>query len=467
MINKIYKLIHNKFPRIFKFIFFIRYLFLLFFVSTVLFLFIPQFFNYENKAENIKFFLNKNYALNISQIGNINYKALPVPHLIIDTLDTNFFSQEIDFKVEKLLLFPKLINIYNYNNFLAEKIKFQNSSLEIEAENFRFFINKIFNTKKKFIFENLNLLIKENEKKIIDIKKINYSNHGYKKNRIIGEIFDKKFKIKLLDNSRDINFKLLDTGISISIENLEQYKNTSLKGNLKGKILKSNFKLDFIYDKNYLKIDNLFFRDKDLSFKSIGLIELKPFFKASLNSEIKEIDLIKLKKLEYGDFVKLKPFIKRLNIQNNIVFKSKKFSRNLIDNLKIESNIAYGRLNIIKMVLISNSELNCKSNINLIEEFPILYFNCSLISNDKKKLLKRFEINFKEKSKLLNLKVIGNLNVLNNKINFDLIEMNNNYKATDGDLKYFKEAFENIVFDENFLKIFDYSKFKEFILEIS
>ena len=162
MINKIYKLIHNKFPRIFKFIFFIRYLFLLFFVSTVLFLFIPQFFNYENKAENIKFFLNKNYALNISQIGNINYKALPVPHLIIDTLDTNFISQEIDFKVEKLLLFPKLINIYNYNNFLAEKIKFQNSSLEIEAENFRFFINKIFNTKKKFIFENLNLLIKEN-----------------------------------------------------------------------------------------------------------------------------------------------------------------------------------------------------------------------------------------------------------------------------------------------------------------
>ena len=119
------------------------------------------------------------------------------------------------------------------------------------------------------------------------------------------------------------------------------------------------------------------------------------------------------------------------------------------------------------MVLISNSELNCKSNINLIEKFPILYFNCSLISNDKKKLLKKFEINFKEKSKLLNLKVIGNLNVLNNKINFDLIEMNNNYKATDGDLKYFKEAFENIVFDENFLKIFDYSKFKEFILEIS
>ena len=33
--------------------------------------------------------------------------------------------------------------------------------------------------------------------------------------------------------------------------------------------------------------------------------------------------------------------------------------------------------------------------------------------------------------------------------------------------KNFKEAFENIVFDENFLKIFDYSKFKEFILEIS
>ena len=35
------------------------------------------------------------------------------------------------------------------------------------------------------------------------------------------------------------------------------------------------------------------------------------------------------------------------------------------------------------------------------------------------------------------------------------------------DLKYFKESFENILFDENFLEIFNLKKIKTFILEIS
>ena len=47
MINKYKKLIHNKFSRFFKFFFSIRYLFVIFFVAIVLFLLIPQFFDYK------------------------------------------------------------------------------------------------------------------------------------------------------------------------------------------------------------------------------------------------------------------------------------------------------------------------------------------------------------------------------------------------------------------------------------
>ena len=47
------------------------------------------------------------------------------------------------------------------------------------------------------------------------------------------------------------------------------------------------------------------------------------------------------------------------------------------------------------------------------------------------------------------------------------ISMNENYKATNEDLIYFKEVFENIVFDENFLKIFNFKKIKNFFSEIS
>ena len=65
------------------------------------------------------------------------------------------------------------------------------------------------------------------------------------------------------------------------------------------------------------------------------------------------------------------------------------------------------------------------------------------------------------------MEVKGNLNVLNNKISFENIKLNESYVATKEDLKYFKNTFESILFDKNFIKIFDISKIRNFILEIS
>ena len=45
--------------------------------------------------------------------------------------------------------------------------------------------------------------------------------------------------------------------------------------------------------------------------------------------------------------------------------------------------------------------------------------------------------------------------------------MNSSYIAKMEDLKYFKSIFENILFDNNFLNIFDLAKIKKFFLEIS
>ena len=45
--------------------------------------------------------------------------------------------------------------------------------------------------------------------------------------------------------------------------------------------------------------------------------------------------------------------------------------------------------------------------------------------------------------------------------------MNKNYNASREDLDYFKEKFENTLFNENFVGIFNLKKIKEFILEIS
>ena len=79
----------------------------------------------------------------------------------------------------------------------------------------------------------------------------------------------------------------------------------------------------------------------------------------------------------------------------------------------------------------------------------------------------KFKIDTKKDNKTFNLNAKGNVNILNKKINFKNISLNENYKASKEDLGYFKENFENILFNENFLGIFNYEKIKEFIFEIS
>ena len=95
----------------------------------------------------------------------------------------------------------------------------------------------------------------------------------------------------------------------------------------------------------------------------------------------------------------------------------------------------------------------CNGEINLLQEYPIVYFNCSITSEDKRQLLKRFSIKYKDKNKPLDLIVQGNINILNNKINFKRIIMNQDYVASIEDLKYFKQTFENILFSKDFLGI--------------
>ena len=85
----------------------------------------------------------------------------------------------------------------------------------------------------------------------------------------------------------------------------------------------------------------------------------------------------------------------------------------------------------------------------------------------QKKLLKNFDIKYKIKNEPLNLGVKGNLNILNNKINFESIKINQDYIATKDDLSFFKNSFENILFKQNFINIFNLHKIKNFIDEVS
>ena len=467
MINKFYKRIHNKYSTLFKFVFFLRYLFGIFFISVVLFLLIPHFFDFKKKDVVISNYLLNSYGLTLNKYENIKYNSLPFPNLEIQNVDISINSGSIQIKAASLSIYPKLLNIYHYEDFETNKIVLTKNKILLPESNLKYLISYIYNLKNSLTIKNLDLKINRNSLPLINLKKIYFSNYGYNKNIVSGELFEKKFKISINDNYNKINFKLLKTGVIADINFNKKKKEYITSGVFKSKLLNSNLKFDFEYDDKKLRIYNSYFRNKNLSFNNKSIITYHPFFSSSSIFKLENINIKLLKDFNINKILSSKNFIKKINSKNEINFKSKSFSNDLIDELNLNFNLAYGRLRFIKKISISENFFTCHGEINLIEEYPILYFDCSLISKNKKTFLRKFSIKYKNKNELLDLNVEGNINIFNNKINFKNITMNQDYVASKEDLSYFKQSFESILFNKNFPSIFDYKKIKEFIIEIS
>ena len=461
MLNKFFKTIHNKYSRLFKFIFFLRYLFATFFVSIFLFFIIPIFLNHEKKAELITNYLEENYDFEINDYENIKYKAFPLPSLEFKKTQIKFLKSNANFNVNYLKVYPKIFSIYNPNHFEANKIIFKENDVNLKTSKFFTFIEQLSKQRKKISFNDLTLKILKDNKLVIKLENIFFSYFVYKKNSIEGIIFEKNFEAKFKDNLQFIEFKLLNSGITT---NLELNKKTKT-GTFKSKILNTNLKFDFEYDNERIKIFNSYFRSKNLSFDNETLITLKPFFEIETNFELEELNSEMLKKINFVKLLEIKNTIKKINSKNTIIYKPKKFSKSFINDLNLKVDLANGRLNYEKDFLIEKNFFKCKGDLNLSEEYPLLYFDCSAIIKDKKRLLKKFLINIKSSDEVSGLKVKGNLNILNKKINFEQISLNEK-KLPKEDLKYFKNSFENILFNKSFLEIFEIKKIKNFISEV-
>ena len=466
MLNKFYKTIHNKYSKFFNFIFFLRYLFIIFFISVAIFLIIPIFFNYEKKAEIIKFHLLENYNFKLNDYKKIKYNIFPIPNLEILNSQINFKPIEENLSIKKIKIYPGFLNIYNYKNFNSKKIILIDSHIKFQFSNFYLFMKQLFTKKNKLYFDNLKVEIIDGKIPVFTIDNIKFANYGYKENFITGEIFDKNFQGKINYNLNDINFKLIKSGIIIEI-NFDENQNEKIKnGTFKTKILNTNFKSNFEYDGKIIKIYNSYFRSKNISLKNKSEIILNPFFEINNEFIIEEFNARLLKKINLNKFLKFKDFFKEINSKSEIIYKPKKFDSKFFDDLNLKINLAYGRVNYSKILLISGDIVQCDGSINFLEEYPLLFFNCNLKSKNKKEFLKKFSVRTKNNNEEFILKMRGNFNILNNKINFQNISVNNNYDASKEDLRYFKETFETIFLDRNFIEIFDLKKIKELIIEI-
>ncbi len=313
----------------------------------------------------------------------------------------------------------------------------------------------------------MNIRIVDEKIPVLALDNIKFKNYGYNKNLIRGRVFGKNFKIEIDDSFKNIKFKLPNSGIGVDINFNKNQKGNLKLGVLRSKVLNTNFKSNFEYDGKSIKIYNAYFRSKNLSLKNNSEIVLNPFLDINSNFIIEDLNIQMLTEQKLIKVLKYKDLLRKINNKSEITFKTKKFNRQFFDDLNLKIHLAYGRVNYSKRLLVANSIIECNGSINFLDEYPLLFFDCYLKSDNKREFLKKFSVKTKKKKETLELKVEGNLNILSKKVNFKNILMNNNYNASREDLKYFKDIFENILFDKNFSEIFDLKKIKKFIIEIS
>ena len=466
MLNKFFKIIHKKYSTFFNFIFLLRYLFLIFSLSMALLLIIPSFFNYENKAKIIKKFILKNYELKLDDYDNIRFQALPLPKLVLSEAVISLDSMPINLKVKQLKIYPKIFNIYNFENFDAKKIILKDNYISVDVSEIFNFTRKILNQKNKLFLKNLNIKITNKKNEILSLENVKFANFGYNENLIFGTIFGKEFKMNVNKKFEYLNLNLLKTGIDISINFEENQKSKNKSGVFKSKILNTNIKFNFDYDGKQLKINNSYFRNKNLSFNNESLITLNPYTDINSKFVVENFSFKLFEKFDLDKFLENKNFIKKINSKSEIFFKPKKFSQNYLDEFYLKIDLAYGRINYLKKILISENIFQCEGDVNLLEELPSLIFDCSIISNDKQKLLKKFSIKSKNKNETLKLNTQGKINIKRKKMIFYKIAINE-ILTSNVDLEYYNNTFENIFFDKNIFGNFSLKKIRKFIMEVS
>jgi len=467
MINKIYKRIHSKYWNFFKFFFFLRYVFVIFIIAITLFLLIPKLFDYEKKQEIIKDFLVNNYNLEINNYTSTQFNIFPLPNLLIKNADLKVREKPIILKAEKLKIFLNLNKIYNFENFEAKRIVLRETKIDLDIDRTKEFLNYFKKLEKKLDIENLNLSLNKRDKSLFKIEKINFSNYGYKKYKVSGKIFKKKFRAKLSNDKKNLNFKILNTGIKANFKFDEKSSLDSMSGSSKISFLDNYLKINFNLNNDRAEIIESNFQNKYLSISFDSFINFNPFFATKLNMDINDIDAEFINNISLEKILKNKEIIKKINSDNTINYKPKRFRTNLIKNYSSESSLNYGRLVFVNKIVIVGGDIRCKGESSLIEEYPRLNFDCLFNLRDKKKFFKKFSLKDNFNLDPMDLNIIGSLNLINKKINFQKIKIGKNYTANEEDTKYFKETFENILFDDGFFNMFKMNKIKTFLLALN
>ena len=372
----------NFIKKILNFIYYLRYLILIFIFSIILIYTTPKLFKHVNKINEINYILKNQHGFNIKNTNKIKYKVFPQPNLELKNSLVSIGDQFFNLKIKRLKIYTNLKGLYVTDKIYFKKINFLGNFL------------------------------------------------GYD---ISGSYVPQK-------NKNLLNFKFKNLGIESKVVLNNVNKLSKPSGTMKFKILDDNLLINFNFDKN-LQFKESIYKNKNIYTNFKGQLNFEPFFYFKIFAVIKKINLenLKLKKLYHliddelsnkklngelvisyftkektlktkkktnkinmifsnGDIISKNSIFQlaNLNIKTNFYLKKYKLHKDLDYELLVESENIKKFYEIIKLKKDTNlkkMKLSIKGRINLDAQkyyFDKIMFNEKIINEKKLKKLKNY-----------------------------------------------------------------------------
>ena len=279
---------------------------------------------------------------------------------------------------------------------------------------------------------------------------INLKNEKKKKNPV------KNLTVKLNDLNLLVKMSFADSNI----------KKNVVTGNALIKKDKNRITTKFDFKDNQITIVNANLKNIFLDGNIEGDIKLDPYFGFILNMNLNTLNFNTLHNLIVKLDEEAKKNLFRINnkINGKINLSAKKvFSRHtLIDSFESQIQFINGDI-LIDRLLLSMGKLGAADLTGTIKndkKFTNLKFENNIYIDNLKRFYNKFGVISKQKIPY-NLFVSGNFDLV--KLNLKLHEISSDKKINNEDVIFVEREFNNIILDEGYESLFNFSNIKEFV----
>ena len=442
-------------------------IFVALFVISISYLLLPTFYKQIDISRELKTQLQKRFDLDFTFNQDIKYNFFPRPHFIT-TGSIIYDDKEQISRINKLIIYISLDNLFSIENIKVKDLIFDNSNFNLDKENYKFFLNLLNKNFKdgNLIIKNSNVFFRNTEDEVLFINKILKMKYFYNVQELKNifysenEIFNIPFTLESFFNKNKNKFfsKINLNLMKIKIDNELIFNNENKTG--KSEVNFNNFKsiAEYQIEKDNFN-SHIFDKKEDPNVMYRGKLNFKPFY-ASLDGNLKEINLnhlfesnsiiVKLLKTEMfnNKNIDFKTKITSENIYNNLNFRNINLELKIQDGLvdtdktkfKWKDFVEFELQNSLIFVKNGNLVLDGKLKININDYNEIYKF--LLTPKNYRKEIKQIDFNFNYNfdSKVAELKDIK----IDNKINQNLNKILNNIILK-------KNDFQNKIYFKNLL----------------